>query len=388
MRKSPVVLTLLAFTLILCSASFATTLEYVLTNDDNPSANSGTIYKLNTTTGALTQVKVLSTGGTGLGFGFFAVNGSTVTQNDQCIFISDPGSNDIAAFAAPSFSKTGNFSDPAFSFNGYAGGGLALTPSGKYLYASYSGSENIGVWSVGAGCALTKVQAFVPALGADLFGAIAVDPSGKALVIGSDSFEAADLAAINPATGALTDKGNVSYSSLGSCSGGCYPAGIDFTADSEVVVFGNATISGPSVLTATLGSTGRLGNPQFWSMTNSAGVTNINVPFLGQAAYSTGTGYLYLGASGFGAGNPSGVITANFTESPVSVTVAQSLRIPNPELYQDSIAVTGSTLVTSESPSALDTFSIAADGSLTHLLNTIDLQASGQLNFTIFPKTR
>jgi hypothetical protein len=387
MRKSLVVLTLLAFTLMLCSASFATTLEYVLTNDDNPSGNSGTIYRINTTTGALTQVKVLSTGGTGLGFGFFAVNGSTVTQNDRCIFISDPGSNDIAAFAGPKFTKTGNYSDPAFSFNGYAGGGLALSPNGHYLYASYSGSLNIGVWDVGANCALTKLQAFVPTLGADLFGAIAVDPSGKALVIGSDSFEAADLAEISATTGMLTDKGNVSYASLSSCSGGCYPSGIDFTADSKVVVFGNATITGPSALTANLRSTG-LGNPQFWSLTNSAGATNVNVPFLGQAAYSTGTGYLYFGASGFSTGYPSGVITANFTESPLSITVAQSTLVTNPENYQDTIAVTGSTLVTSEAPNVLDTFSIAADGSLKHLITTTDTQASGELNITVFPKTR
>jgi Lactonase, 7-bladed beta-propeller len=387
MRKPLVVLTLLLLVLTLCSASFAANTEYVLTNDDNPSANSGTIYRLNTTTGALTQIKVLSTGGTGLGFGFFAVNGSTVTQNDRCIFITDPGSNDIAAFAAPSYTKVGNFSDPAFTFSTYAGGGLALTPTGRFLYASYSGSENIGVWSVGAGCTLTKVQAFVPSLGPDFFGAIAVDPSGRSLVFGSDSFQAADLAEINQTTGALTDKGSVSYTGLSSCSGGCFPAGIDFTSDSQIVIFGNASLAGPSVLTAYLRSTG-LSHPQFWSMSNSAGAVNVNVPFLGQSAYSTGSGYLYLGASGFGKGYPSGIITANFTKSPLSITVAQSVMVPNPEEYQDSIAVTGSTLVASEAPNLLDTFSIAADGSVKHLVTTTDAQASGEINFWLYPKTR
>src|SRR5581483_9313904 len=115
MRKSLAVLTLAAMTLALCAASFAVSFEAVITNDDNPSANSGTMYLLNPATVNLTQKKVLSTGGTGLGYGFFAVNGSTVTQNARCIFITDPGSNDIAAFAAPNYTKTGNYSDPAFN---------------------------------------------------------------------------------------------------------------------------------------------------------------------------------------------------------------------------------------------------------------------------------
>jgi hypothetical protein len=387
MRKSLAVLTLAAMTLALCAASFAVSFEAVITNDDNPSANSGTMYLLNPATGNLTQKKVLSTGGTGLGYGFFAVNGSTVTQNARCIFITDPGSNDIAAFAAPNYTKTGNYSDPAFNFSDYAGGGIAVTPNGRFLYASYSGSENIGAWSIGSNCALTKVQAFVPSLGADVFGALAVDPSGKWLVFGADDFEAADVASIDQTTGALTDNGSLQYSSLPDCSGGCYPAGIDFTADSKVVIFGNATLTGPSVLTASLGSSG-LSNGQFWDMSNSADVTNINIPFLGHAAYTTGKGYLYLGGSGFGAGKVSGVVTTNFTESPLSITVAQSIHIANAQNYQDSIAVTGSTLVSAESPNLLDTFSIAADGSLTKLHTYKDNQASGQLNFALYPNTR
>jgi|SRR5215472_3465789 len=388
MKKAFSLLALLALVAGLTSISFAAGTTFVITNDDNPAGNSATVYKLNTTTGVLTQAKVLKTGGTGLGFGFFASKQSTVTQGLTCVFVEDAGSNDIATFSkATHFSKVGNFSNSALSFSGFAGGSLALNAAGTFLYASYSGSENIGVWAVGSDCSLTLVGSpFVPKLGPDLFGAIAISPNGKFLVIGSDSFEAADLAAINSTTGALTDMGSVSFTSVNGCSGGCFPAGIDFTKDSRVVIMGNATTTAPSALTASLSATG-LKNPKEWSLTNTAGTMNDNVPWLNAAAFA-GNGNLYFGMAGFGVGIPSGVVTTAFVESPLSITVTNSTLINNTEEFQDSIASAGSLMITAEPPNVLDTFTINADGSLTLLQSTTDAQANGEINFDIFPKTR
>lgn len=379
--------------LLLCASSYAAT-TYVLTNDDNPSANSGTLYTFNTTTGALTQATVLKTGGTGLGGGFFAAYGSSVSKSATCAFIIDNGSNDVAAFQHTSsgITKIGNYSNSALNLNGYAGGSLALAPNGKTLYVSYSGSLNIGVWSVASNCALTLAQTFVPTAGADVFGALAVDPSGHALVVGSDSFLAADLATINQTTGKLTDAGSLNFSSVGNCPNvGCYPAGIDFTKDSKVVLFGNATISAASILSASLSTKG-LSNGQYWDFSsNSAGVGNVNIPFLSAAGYA-GNGALYLGASGYGPdGIASGEITAKFVESPLSITMVNSTFISNPDEYQFTIASTGNTMLAAEYPNLLESFSINSDGSLTALKTTTDKQASSSgsgLNFVFYPSTR
>jgi len=377
-----------------CATSFAAT-TYVVTNNDNPSGNSATIYSLNTSTGVLTQAKVLQTGGTGLGGGFFAAYGTSVSENATCIFVIDNGSNDVAAFQRTSgtnFTKTGNYSNSSLNLSGYAGGSLALSPNGKFLYVSYSGSENIGVWTVGSNCALTLAQTFVPSLGADVFGAIAVNPGGQALLIPAADYEAVNIALINKTTGELTDFGNVQYDTISQCeSEGCFPTGVDFTKDSAVALFGNATISGPSVLSANLSTKG-ISNPQFWDLTNSAGVGNVNVPFLSAAAYSTGSGPLYLGASGYGPdGVPSGEITASFTEKPLNITVTNSTLITNADEYQFTLAATGSTMLTAEYPNSLNSYHINSDGSITLLQSTTDQQANSGgsgLNFVFYPNTR
>lgn len=376
---------------LFCATCFAAT-TYVVTNNDNPSGNSATVYTLNTTSGALTQVAVLKTGGTGLGGGFFAAYGTSVAKSASCIFVIDNGSNDVAAFqhSGHTVTKTGNYSNTSLNLSGYAGGSLALAPNGKTLYVSYSGSENIGVWTVASNCGLTLAQTFVPSLGADVFGALAIDPTGHALVFGADDFEAANLALINQTTGQLTDDGNVQYSSLSSCSGGCYPAGIDFTKDSSVVLFGNATITGPSMLTANLSTKG-LSNPQFWDLTNSAGVGNVNIPYLSTTGYA-GNGPLFLGASGYGPDAvPSGEITAAFVEKPLSITVTNSTFISNPDEYQFTIAATGSTMLTAEFPNLLNSYRINSDGSITLLMSTTDTEADSSgsgLNFVFYPPAR
>ena len=66
----------------LVSSCFAGT-AYVVTNNDNPSGNSATIYSLNTSTGALSPVLAdLPTGGFGNGGGYFA--GTERALHDDC----------------------------------------------------------------------------------------------------------------------------------------------------------------------------------------------------------------------------------------------------------------------------------------------------------------
>ena len=93
--------------------------HYVITADDIYRApNSAGVFRF--LGGTLLTAPTLQTNGWGIGGGYFGTNGqalATVGAN-VCIFVSDSGSDDIAAFNAGGFSnpqKIGNYSDPSGS---------------------------------------------------------------------------------------------------------------------------------------------------------------------------------------------------------------------------------------------------------------------------------
>jgi len=362
---------------LLCVPSFAVG-PFVVTNDDNPGGNSATAYTLNAATGALTLARVLHTGGRGLGGGFLGSIGVAVASNAHCLFVADTASNDIAAFAGRAYNLAGRFSNPALNFNvNSAGGSIALAPNGASLYGAYGGSMNIGAWAVGSNCSLTFVGAYVPSVGADFFSEVRVAPNGKYVVVSAPDFEAAELFAVGK-NGELTDRGSVSYAGNSNCAvTGCFPTGIDITRDSKVVVFGNS--SGASALSVNVGSSG-FSNPQVWTLTNAANATGATVPFFAAAGYA-GSGALYFGMSS------GAVVTTQFTESPLSITVTNSTTITQGSPI-NTIAATGNTLVVAEPLNQIGVFRINADGSLTLLENITDNNAQPGFSLSIYPNTR
>ena len=395
MRKSLAVLALFAV-VGLCPNSFAAVpLPIVLTNDDNATAgaNSATAYHLNTTSGGLTLLAQLKTGGTGLGMGYFAETDTAIESNGACVFVINSGSDTISSFAAPSYAKTGDAGIPGmFSTNG-SGGSIALSPNGKLLVSGNSGTLNISLWSVGTACKLTHVADYVPSIGADYFSPLAFTPDGKHLVVPAPDFSGAEIFSVG--ANALTDVNNVSWAALSSCVAGCFPAGLDFTNDSAVVVFGNATSAQTSVLSANIGA-GGLSNPLNWNITNSAGAMNPNVPWFSKAG-AAGNGELYIGMSGFGSGVPSGEVTATFVESPLSITVeGAGTLIPTPQEFLGTIRTIGATgagagggmMVIAEFPNQIQTAKIGAGGILTLGPITTDASAAGLLSISVFPNNR
>ena len=169
--------------LTLCFSSLAAA-EYVIANHDSHFENFISVYTLDTSSGALKQVGDFDTNGTGLG-GLsgvhvnFANIEQAITAKGACIFALNAYSSDIAAFsAATKYSLVGNYSNAALNAS-YNGGSLALTPNGKFLYASYSYTGNIGAWQVNSDCSLTFISSYIP-LGGNALGAIKVSPNGQA----------------------------------------------------------------------------------------------------------------------------------------------------------------------------------------------------------------
>jgi hypothetical protein len=390
-----------AFVALLASLSFAQSnasgATYVLTEDENTTANTASVFSLNTTTGVTTEVKKLSTGGTGLGGGFFAGTTITITSNNSCIFVADTGSNDIASFAAPKYAKVANYSNSALNWSDSdAGGSLALSPDGKWLYGAYSGSENIGAWAVGAGCKLTFINSYVPSTGADLFATLHVTPDGKALIVPSIDLEVVTMFSIDATNGDLTEVNNVSFSGISDCADdGCYPYGFDISGDSKVAFFGDPTTAndGLFLLACNINTTTGVSNPTFFTLTSSAGAGNSSFPWFTKAAYAKGTGTLYIGMAGyFDPIEGAGVVVGKVNETPGFKEVGSTL-FNTPNSSCDGCAGTleshGNLAVSAQLPDLINVYTVdATTGAFTLLKSNTDANATALLSLHVVPETR
>jgi hypothetical protein len=387
MKKVDAVLKL-AVSLGLLYASACASSEFVIVNNNNSISNTAILYRLDTSKGILTKTAVLHDGGQGLPFGnndFYQVE-EAVTQDAGCIFVFDTGTSDIAAFSkATKYHRVGKY----FNSNLIAifdGGSLALTPNGRFLYASYSETENLGAWKVNSDCTLT----FLASYGLSSNGQVRAAPNGKYLL--ATGLGGVAEFAIDKLTGNLTDLGTVVFR-VGACSraGVCVPYGFDITKDNRYVVLSSLALTVdrqdafPVALTARITSTG-LVNPRVWALKNSAGLVANFFTFFSAAGYA-GSGEVYFGTQGQSGVEP-GVLTTNFTERPLSFKVKNATMVTSQAL-EGNIAVTGDLMVIAEYPNQIGVFRINSDGSLTLLTTTtIDQQGEGLFSLSIFPSTR
>jgi hypothetical protein len=395
MRKALVVLSLVAMLAAACLAANVP-LPIILAADDNynSGANSASAFHLNTTTGAMTFLKQLKTGGTGLGGGYFSNLGTAITSNGHCVFVTNTDSDTISWFEGSSFTLGGSAGIPGMFSTYGEGGSIAVSPNGKLLASGDSGLLEVSTWSIAANCALTHIADYTPTIGGDYFSPLGFTPNGEALVVPAPDYEGAEIFAVN-SNGTLTDVNNVTWSSLANCANGCYPSGLDFTNDSKVVVFGSASLGQNAILTASIGPHG-LGDPQVWLIPNGAGVTNPNVPWFSQDG-AKGHGELYVSFSGYSFSNPAGEVTLDFVENPLSITVeGNGNGIPAPGGFLGALrtygaignGLGGGEMVIVVYPNMLQPAKIDAGGAITLQNTTTDPNAVGLLSISIYPATR
>ncbi len=360
--------------------------QYVLVNNNKLSANSLILYELKSKTGRLRKVSVLHTGGQGWGGEEdLSAMQQAVRKDAGCILALDLGSSDIAAFSkATGYQRVGNYFDQHLISNAL-GDSLALSPDGRFLYASYSYTGNLGSWKVNSDCSLSLIGV---SASFSQVGPLQVTPDGKYLV-------ARGLGAVIPFridqhTGSLTALNGVQFTD-GACArqGACLPCGIQISSDSKLAMFASYAPDArrehmiPLMLTAQITSEG-LANPKVTNLTLENDLRLNIFPFLSATAYK-GDGPIYLGVTSGGQSTP-GVLTAGFTEKPVKFSVTSST-VANSEV--GNIAVTGNTLVMAQYPNQISVFRIKKDGSLKLLsTTTINEQGEGMFSLSIFPNTR
>ena len=309
------IIAIFAVVALFATVSFAQNGGHLLINNDNSSANSADIDTVSAT-GQLKLLKTVSTGGTGLGGGYFAAPRNAIAQNLKCFWVSDAATSDIASFQIPSLKKTGNFTNAALNGD-YLG--IGLTEAGSYLITAWSGSANLAVLKINSDCTLTLVG--TPLSQPDNVADVTATANGKVVVVSYPNAGGAQAYAVS-STGTLTAIGSelVFGNVISSCSStGCFPTAQDDTSNGAFWVWGNATLAGASTLTATLSSSG-FSNAALQTY-SSSGLQNVETPWFSPAGRA-GKGLLYLGASGFGTGYPAGVIVTTFNNGTITYASA------------------------------------------------------------------
>jgi hypothetical protein len=361
--------------------------QYVLVNNNNSIANSVFMYRLDKKSGRLHRALVLHTGGKGWGqeSDLSGVE-QAISADASCIFGLNIMTSDIAAFSkATGYQRVGTYFDQNLISNVY-GDSIALSPDGRFLFASYTATGNIGAWRVNSDCSLTSVNRSGAETGV---GPLQVTPDGKFLLAraGGGVFDYS----IDPVTGSITQVSIANFRT-GACAreSACTPYGIQITRDGKLAVFQSYAPDArrlnivPLILTARITSQG-LTNPTVRNLPIQDDLRAGDFPFLSAGAYE-GSGTVYLGVfSNAGQSNP-GVLTADFTEKPVHFAVTNST-VVQPQV--GNIAVTGNVMVIAQYPNQIGVFRIQKNGSLKLLsTTTIDEQGEGLFSLSIFPNTR
>src|SRR5438874_2718962 len=228
----------------------ATTPHYLITNNDNSSANSATVYTISA--GSLVQKAVVTTGGKGID----AIGTSAATKRvsvlrtsaQRCAFISDAGSNDVAGIAIDTLTSTGTFKGSSTDSGSF---GVALANNRTYLYASFSGSKTIATFQIASGCKLTFVQD-IPASGLS-GGSIQDMAVTKSILV--VSFGDGSIESFTTTGGVPVSNGDLQLST-GNKQNGSFPAGVDIDSSGHFAVFGGT--ASPEIVEVSDISSGKL----------------------------------------------------------------------------------------------------------------------------------
>jgi 6-phosphogluconolactonase (cycloisomerase 2 family) len=213
--------------------------HYVFTNNDPPGkiSNSSNFYSVGAG-GQLTQTAVITTGFGGIAGGYFGQNKVSALHkgNEQCVYLSDSSSGQIAAIVVQTLDVAGAFAASHSDSGKFNGVGLAMNSS--YLYASYTASNTIGTFKVLAGCKL-KFVGDVDANGLNGGSLDGMAVHANLLVV---TYDDGSIESFNISYGEPVSNGD-KQDSTGFLQGGEYPGGVDITQDGHFAIFGDVSVN-------------------------------------------------------------------------------------------------------------------------------------------------
>jgi 6-phosphogluconolactonase len=258
---------------------------YVYINNNVPGPNTVSAFSVDAN-GALTPIagSPFATGGLGVAGGFFAANRMTI--GGTFLFAANEQTNNISVFSIdPATGVLTLVPGAPFPTGGASGSGISLgvTPDNQFLFASSAGSNNITAFSIAANGTLTSISGSPFAAGGVPDG-IKVSPDGRFLAVALISNDAVGIFTIS-SNGALTA---VPGSPFPAAAIGTV-AGVDINCANSLLFGGEANVTGTHIDVFSIGSNGAL-TPIPGSPFNNQGIgINSNVVVL-----SPSDGHLFV----------------------------------------------------------------------------------------------
>jgi len=142
-RFCRIALTWLSAAFCATGALAQTTPHYLIVNNNHPEGNFATFFTL-AKNGTFAAHKRIATGGKGIAVPNFSTSagpGVAVfhSTTEDCAFVADPGTNDIAAIDS-NLQAVGRFHGGPVDINNFAGTALAINRD--FLYAAFTGKVN------------------------------------------------------------------------------------------------------------------------------------------------------------------------------------------------------------------------------------------------------
>jgi 6-phosphogluconolactonase (cycloisomerase 2 family) len=230
-----------ALTLTLTATSFADDQDfrdrhhhYLIANNDNSQGNSASFYTVSKD-GSLTEAAVVPTGGLGLdGIGAVVTRRVNVLadERDDCAFVSNGGSSNIAAISIRRLKFLGTFpgsvTDVGTQWN------IGLANNGRFLYASFAASKTIATFRILSGCRL-RFLGDVPAVGLN-GGEMLSMAVHRDILVGS--FDDGSIGSFNLAHGVPVSNGDLEITTAHSEDSNPI-GGVDISSDGHFAVVGN-----------------------------------------------------------------------------------------------------------------------------------------------------
>jgi 6-phosphogluconolactonase (cycloisomerase 2 family) len=245
--------------------------HYVVTNDDvAPFFLSGVSFFTVGANGTLTLKQQVSTGGSGIGGGYFSANRVVVLDSGttECVYASNAAAGDIVGIVVNTLEMGGSASGT--STDAGTTNGIGLAANAQYLYASFTDSSTIGTFQIQAGCGLSFVNdVAVSGMQGGIVAGMVIH--GKIMIVTYDdgSIESFDISNGTPVSNG--DKQNTSVYT--STQGASYPNSIDITKDGHYAIFGD-TATATTVEVSDI-SSGKLSKTTAYNLGGAINSSNI-----------------------------------------------------------------------------------------------------------------
>jgi WD40 repeat protein len=239
MRKLFTKLPVAVTSVVLCAAADTNALRHFLIANDDSAASlppSTVSFFAIGTDGSLHAPTSVSTGGNGMAGGYFGIERVIVTTGpeDPCIYASNAQSENIAGIDFRTRELVGLFRGSRPD-NKLARNGIGMAIGGSRLYATFSGSGNIGEFAIQRGCKLQFIgEVHAEGLHGGTAEGIAIRGDMMVVTYGDGSVESFDISGTLPVS-----HGDAQYSS--GSRDDLAPGAVDITSDGHYAIFGGGS---------------------------------------------------------------------------------------------------------------------------------------------------